>query len=164
MTISYRMIKSGEESAVSSFVLEVFNEFVAPLFAEEGVEEFNRYTSADAITGRIENGNMLLVAEAEDEIVGIIEVRENNHVGWLFVDKRFQRTGVGRHLLKNAVELCKERDNTVNRITVNSSPNAVAAYRRFGFRAVEDEKTVNGIRHTPMELTIDAKQKEKTQP
>lgn len=155
MTISYRMIKPGEESVVSSLVIDVFNEFVAPLFAKEGVEEFNRYTSAKAIAVRINNGNMLLVAEAEDEIVGIIEVRENNHVGWLFVDKRFQRNSVGRELLKRAVELCKERDDTVNRITVNSSPNAVAAYRRFGFRAVEDEKTVNGIRHTPMELILD---------
>lgn len=155
MTISYRMLKPGEESAVASLVIDVFNEFVAPLFAEEGIEEFNRYTSAEDIAGRIDNGNMLLVAEAEDEIVGIIEVRENNHVGWLFVDKRFQRTGVGRHLLKRAVELCRQRDHTVNRIPVNSSPNAVAAYRRFGFHAIEDEKTVNGIRHTPMELILD---------
>ncbi len=39
MTISYRMIKPGEESAVSSLVIDVFNEFIAPLFAEEGIKE-----------------------------------------------------------------------------------------------------------------------------
>ena len=126
MTISYRMIKPGEESPVSSFVINVFNEFVAPLFAEEDVEEFNRFTSAEAIAKRINNGNTLLVAESGDEIVGVIEVRENNHVGWLLVDKRFQKNGVGRELLKRAIAMCKESDNPVNRITVNSSPNAVA--------------------------------------
>jgi hypothetical protein len=36
-------------------------------------------------------------------------------------------------------------------------------YRRIGFHAIEDQKTVNDIRHAPMELTFDPKQKEKPQ-
>ena len=37
-------------------------------------------------------------------------------------------------------------------MTVNSSPYAVGIYRKLGFKAVDDEQSVNGLRFTPMTL------------
>lgn len=39
-------------------------------------------------------------------------------------------------------------------ITVHSSPNSVTAYEALGFKSVSDEKEVNGIKFTTMEMKI----------
>jgi len=46
---SIRRMELGEEERVCCFVRRVFNDFVAPIFAKEGVEEFLRYIAPDLI-------------------------------------------------------------------------------------------------------------------
>ena len=147
-------MKPGEETAVIDLVLEVFDEFVAPGFADEGVTEFKKYVHADAISERLKDGNIVELAESEGKIIGVIEIREYSHIALLFVDKSHQRKGVAGELLKKSIEICRDRKPDINRITVNSSPNAADAYRRLGFQDIEDEKVVNGIRFIPMELVL----------
>jgi GNAT superfamily N-acetyltransferase len=72
----------------------------------------------------------------------------------LFVDKSHQRKGIARELLKRSIEICRKRKSDIQRVTVNSSPNAVTAYQKIGFKDIEDEKVVNGIRFIPMELIL----------
>ena len=60
------------------------------------------------------------------------------------------RQGIARALFSTLRDHCRTAPDTP-RITVNSSPYAVGAYRRLGFRATGDERTVDGIRFTPME-------------
>ena len=152
--ILYRSMKPGEESAVVDHVLNVFDEFVAPRYSDEGIAEFRRFVTTDAMSGRLKEGNLVIVAESGRRIIGVIEMRDNSHIALLFVEKSFQRKGIAKELLQRSIEICKQRKPDLQKITVNSSPNAFTAYQKIGFKGVEDEKVVNGIRFTPMALIV----------
>ena len=66
----------------------------------------------------------------------------------LFVQSSRQRGGIGRGLLAAAGALAGEADCE---FTVSSSPNAVSAYERLGFRITGLEQCVHGIRFVPMQ-------------
>jgi GNAT superfamily N-acetyltransferase len=152
--ISIREMQSGEEDTVSSLIREGFFEFISPLYSEEGREEFLKYIDPGAIRERNRNNHVLYVADdrRQNRIAGIIEIRNFNHISLLFVEKQYQRRGVGRSLLNRAKELCSAQ--SVHEITVNASTNAVLAYEAFGFRISGEEKETNGIRYVPMTLIL----------
>ena len=86
----------------------------------------------------------LLRPERAGELVGMLHLREPRHVAMLFVRSPFQRSGIARALLASAGDASCE-------FTVNSSPNAVGAYERLGFRVTGPEQCVHGIRFTPLQ-------------
>ena len=148
-------MKSGEQAAVVDLVLRVFAEFVAPRYSQEGVAEFRKFVCADALADRFVAGNLFLLAESGQRIIGVIEMRKDGHIALLFVEKSFQRRGIARELLRKSIEICMRRDPDLQRMIVNSSLNAVTAYERIGFKAIEKEQVKNGIRFAPMELILD---------
>ena len=143
-SIIYRQIHPSETAAVSSLAREVFDQFVAPHYQTEGVAEFHRYASAEALSQRHKSGHITLVAEHSGELVGMLHLREPRHVSMLFVQSSRQRGGIARGLLAAA-------DDANCEFTVNSSPNAVSAYERLGFRITGSEQCVHGIRFIPMQ-------------
>jgi GNAT superfamily N-acetyltransferase len=147
-------LRLGEEEAVSRLVARVFHRHVAPLFSLEGVEEFLRYIDPGAIHARLERNYFLLVATAGGQMVGAIAVRDYEHVSLLFVETAFQRQGIARDLLGKAVETCRTNKPDLCEIDVNSSPNAVPAYERLGFRQLGPEQIENGIRFVPMVMKL----------
>ena len=151
--ITYRRLKQGEETKASDFIAIVFNQYVAPGFSQEGIDEFMNYIRPDAIASQLEENHFAFIALCEAEIVGVIEVRSNNHVALFFVDGRSQRKGIGRKLLKKALEACGRNDPEFSKLTVNASPNSIKAYDAFGFKPVAAEQCINGIRFVPMVLT-----------
>ena len=98
-------MKPGEEAGVIDLVTKVFNESVAPLYSQAGAAEFLKYAQIDELTERIRTGNFVLLAKSGNDILGVIEVRENNHVAMLFVAKSHQKKGIGKELLKRAIEI-----------------------------------------------------------
>jgi len=52
-------MKPGEETVVIDLVLEVFDEFVAPQYANEGLTEFKKYARADALSDRLKDENIV---------------------------------------------------------------------------------------------------------
>lgn len=152
--IFYRAMKAGEEAIVVDLVLKIFDEFVAPQYSQEGVAEFKKFVCADVLVDRLRAGNIVLLAELRKRIVGVIEIRENSHIALLFVEKSHQRMGIAKELIRKSIKICKERKSDIQKITVNSSPNAFTAYQNIGFKKIEEEKVVNGIRFIPMELIL----------
>jgi GNAT superfamily N-acetyltransferase len=147
-SIIYRQIHPSETAAVSSLAREVFDKFVAAHYQTEGVAEFHRYASVEALSQRHESGHITLVAEHSGELVGMLHLRERCHVSMLFVQSSWQRGGIGRGLLAAAGALTGDTDRG---FTINSSPNAVSAYERLGFRITGSEQCVHGIRFVPMQ-------------
>ena len=145
---SYRPIHPSEVAAVSSLACAVFDQFVAPHYQTEGVAEFRRYASAEALAQRHESGHITLVAEDSGKLVGMLHLREPGHISMLFVRSSFQRRGIGRGLLAAAGTLLGDTDCA---LTVSSTPNAVSAYERLGFRVAGSEECVHGIRFVPMQ-------------
>ena len=147
-SIIYRQIHPSEIAAVSSLACEVFDQFVAPHYQAEGVAEFHRYASVEALSQRHKSGHVTLVAEQSGELVGLLHLREFRHVSMLFVQSSRQRGGIARGLLAAAGALAGDMDCE---FTVNSSPNSLSAYERLDFRITGPEQCVRGIRFVPMQ-------------
>lgn len=153
MESNIRRVDAGEIREALALAWRVFSRFEAPEYAAEGVEEFRRFLQEENIRERMRSGGMILWGWYEgNTIAGMIAVTETGHVNLLFVDAVFQRRGIGRALHNTALN--HFRKTGVSKVTVNSSPYAVEIYRRLGFAPVSAERTVSGIRFTPMELFL----------
>ena len=147
-SIIYRQIHPSETATASSLAREVFDQFVASHYQAEGIAEFYRYASVEALSQRHKSGYITLVAEHSGELIGMLHLREPRHVSMLFVQSSRQRSGIARGLLAAAGALAGDMDCE---FTVSSSPNAVSAYERLGFRITGSEQCIHGIRFVPMQ-------------
>jgi catechol 2,3-dioxygenase-like lactoylglutathione lyase family enzyme/predicted N-acetyltransferase YhbS len=146
-------MQAGEEDAVCQLITRVFDEFVAPDFGEDGIQEFYRYANPESLAQHAKRDHDILVAEEEGQIVGMIAMRKQTHVALLFVERRGR--GIARELLRQAMDACRQAAPETTRITVHSSPYALPVYLRLGFEVSGPEKTVHGIRFVPMHLRLD---------
>src|SRR2546430_15357116 len=101
-SIIYRQIHPSETAAAAILAREVFDQFVAPSYQPEGVTEFHRYASADALSLRHVSGHATYVAERGGELAGMLHLRAPCHVAMLFVRSSLQRSGIARALLASA--------------------------------------------------------------
>lgn len=137
-----RKVKMSELDDALALVLHVFLEFEAPEYSEEGVKTFKEILSDKDAIQRLE----MYGAYLEDKIVGVIATRNNGtHISLFFVDSSYHRQGIGNALFQTLLH-----NRTISELTVNSSPYAVAVYKRFGFEATDTEQLKDGIRYTPM--------------
>ena len=154
--IEYRPMRVDEAPAVSEMVIAAFDEFIAPDYGPDGIAEFHQFAGADALVARMTENHFVRVAVAGSAPVGMIEIRENNHVALLFVDKAHQHHGVATSLLELALADARAANPDLARVTVNSSRFGVPAYEKLGFRQTGAERTVNGIVFIPMAKQLNA--------
>ena len=140
LNLSIKRLDKEETENALNLVWEVFLEYEAPDYTQEGIDAF--YKS-------IHNENYLSMlsvygAFSNEKLVGVIATRNNGkHIALFFVDGKYHRQGIGKQLFQMV---------RTDKMTVNSSPYAVAVYRKLGFEAVNTEQVVTGLRFTPMEL------------
>ena len=153
--ISYRLMKPDDADAVSALVLSSFEEYIASEYTPLGLEEFRKYASAEALKERAIQDHFTVVASTADGLAGMLEMRQNNHVALLFVDKPFHRKGVAHALLDYALGEARHHEPDAERVTVNSSRYGVPAYEKLGFRQTGPERAVNGIAFIPMAMRLE---------
>ncbi len=135
-------------------VWNVFCEFEAPEYCEEGVAEFKRYIEPDAIHAKLESGELQMwISLSEDRVTGVIALRPPCLISLLFVDKHYHHQGIARTLFEHVLALVKAKGEH-HEMTVFSSPYAAGYYRRMGFADTDTEQTVNGIRFIPMKREV----------
>lgn len=155
--VLYRLLRDEETEEISALARRVFDEFSAPDHPIEGQEEFHRYASSVALRERNRSGYLTFVAEHDGQLVGMLHLKEPDHLAMLFVEGTSQRIGIGRNLIRAAIEHVLASRGVVHVMTVASSPSAVGAYRRLGFQAVGGEVVIKGIHYVPMELRIESR-------
>ncbi len=153
-TIIYRPMNPNEVNDVNRLVTRVFNEFVAPEYSLEGIQEFQRYIQPAAFLARLQTKHFSLISVERDKIVGMIEVRNHNHISLLFVPPEFHRRGIAKELWHRALQICQAARPDLTEISVNSSSCAVPVYAKLGFRRSGDKQTINGIAFIPMVLKL----------
>lgn len=154
--VAYRPMEPADAEAVSRLIVEVFTEAIGPEYTDEGRAEFLRHVQPHELVERARSNHFVLVATAGGRPVGVIDLRDNDHVSLLFVDARHQRRGIARELLARALAVARPARPDLDRVTVNTSRSGVAAYERLGFRQTGPERTVNGIVFIPMAHRLDA--------
>lgn len=136
-----RRLRSKEIPAALELTWEVFQQFEAPEYTQEGIDFF-RGSLHD--TQRI-RALRFYGAFDGDELVGTLCMRQPRHIGGFFVRAAYHRRGIGCALFQ-----AMRQDYERQEFTVNSSPYAVEVYRHLGFVPTDTEQTVDGLRFTPM--------------
>lgn len=140
-TYTIRSLNRSEYQTALDLMWDVFLEFEAPEYPEEGVRTFRAYLDDK------EKAEQLRYFGAFDgeRLVGVICVRAPQHIGGFFVRGDYHRRGIGRALFAAMSQEYEKQE-----FTVNSSPYAVEIYRHLGFTATDTEQLADGIRFTPM--------------
>jgi predicted GNAT family N-acyltransferase len=150
MNISITALKKTEISDFISVITEVYDEFVAIDYPEQGNMTFKSFIEHDAVLERMKKGNLVAVAKNGAQIIGAHEIRDRNHIALFFVKKEYQGKGTGRRLFEYSLNKIRERYPDIETITVNSSPYAEKIYGNLGF----DKE---GIKYIPMEYKIESR-------
>ena len=82
--------------------------------------------------------------------MGVIALRDGQHISLLFVRGQFHHLGIATKLVDVLVDAVASMEPEIRAVTVNASPYAVEFYKKVGFKALKEEQKADGIRFTPM--------------
>ena len=137
-----RRLSDDEREAALDLAWVVFSEYESPDYSAEGTEEFRKCLHDEGYL----SGLHYYGAFDEGKLIGEIAIRpDRKHICFFFVDGRYHRHGIGTRMFRRLLE-----DYSNETITLNSSPYGLPFYKAIGFVPIDEEKTVNGIRFTPM--------------
>lgn len=131
--------------AVSRLIERSFDESVANTLSNEGIETFKSGLTVESLEKRLNSGNLFLISRSENMIVGVGEIRDGNHLNLLFFEPDLQNRGVGKTIFSGLTRLIQS-----DKVTVNSSLNAVGAYQQLGFHKNGQPAEARGIKYQPM--------------
>lgn len=154
MKYEIKPLNKEELKETLELVKNVFDEFEAPDYTNLGIESFYEFANYENVSDMLGKTLKILVAKYNKKIVGMIAYRDYSHIAMLFVEKKYHYNGIAKNLVLNLIDDCKKQNKNLEYITVNSSPYAVEFYQKMGFKKLEDEKEVDGIRFTPMRYKI----------
>lgn len=146
--------KNGLETSISHLVRKVYDEFVAPDYSEQGNQFFYDWIEPSRIAERQAKERTMLVAMDDSEPLGVIEIRNNDHISLLFVDKAYQGKGIARSLFREALKGCLAKNPNLRKFYVHASPFSIPVYEKLGFKSSGNLKEENGIRYLPMEMDL----------
>lgn len=150
VSVRIRRMEERDVELVSALCMRSFARSVASTVSEEGLSSFSRVADGAAFLGRMKADTLMLVAEDDEAIRGVIELKEGRHLAMLFVDPDHQRKGVGRRLLSAALGHAR-----VDTVTVRASLSSVPAYEKYGFECTGEVGESAGLTYQPMALQRD---------
>ena len=140
---------------ISNMVDNIFNEFVGKDYSVEGNNTFKDYIKPKNILNRItDKSSQFYTAKMKNEIVGIMEIKNKDHISLLFVKKEFHCKGIGKYLFEHYLNKSKRENTEIKIITVNSSIYAEKIYSKLGFIKTNEIQEKDGIKYIPMEYKI----------
>lgn len=138
---------SGEETEIIKMINKAFEKYIVKEYSDLGVKNFYEFVNPEAIINRYKSGNIIKTYKLNNEIVGMIEVKNNNHICLFFVDPEHHKQGIGKKLIDEIFKLLKGKSDF---ITVNSSTFAENIYKSYGFTKTDKLQEKNGILFVPM--------------
>ena len=152
--VTYRAAYKSEWDICMDLAWRTFLKFDAPDYPQEGIDNFREFVTDEVLKDMFHSGEyQLFVAVCAGKIIGIISLRDRNHLSLLFVDPAYHRQGIGTGLLQTLTEYMSSEMGQKS-VTVNASPYAVGFYHKMGFEDTDTRQLVSGILYTPMILYI----------
>jgi len=153
--ITYELLKQEEIEQYSIIISDVFDEFVGKDYSEKGNKTFKNFIEPKIIMERFTSKtNQFFVAKNNNEIVGILEIRNNDHISLFFVKKEFHGQNIGKTLFENFIRELRQNKNEIKSLTVNSSFFAEKIYSKLGFVKTDEAMEKDGIKYIPMEYKL----------
>ena len=152
--IEIRYLKPEEWDDAMALAWKIFLRFEAGEYTEEGIHSFLDLISDERLKRLFEFGEYPVYAAFDGKtMVGMISMRNTNHISLLFVSDAYHRQGIGRRLMEVMKEHVR-RDGRKDTITVNAAPFAVDFYHAIGFEDTDEQTEQNGIIFTPMKCSL----------
>ena len=134
-------------------------EFEAPSFSKRGVDSFLDFLWGKRVREMLADGDFkvwVCYSYNENELVGMLALREACHISLAFVRGDFHRQGIGRMLYAEAKKFAKAKApaSGTEVITVNASEYGIPFYKAMGFHETDMQQCADGIIYTPMEAMI----------
>lgn len=153
--LRYADLLPGDIPGLVAMIRDVFFEFMAPAYTEEGIAYFLSGLEPAALSARLASEDrFMLVAKDGDILAGAVEVRGHSHISLLFTAKDYHRRGIAKELVRLAVSRCREALPSLTAVTLNSSAFALPVYQRLGFRPTGPRQERNRMVFTPMALKL----------
>ena len=149
-----RDAEKEEWKDIMALAWRTFLKFEAGEYPTEGTTSFFAFITDATLYQMFLKGEYLVkIAKKDNKIVGMISMRNVNHISLLFVEKEYHKQGIGKILID---EMSKElkRKGSKNTITVNAAPYAIEFYHKVGFFDLSKEMEKDGIIYIPMQREI----------
>jgi len=141
----YRQAKLDDAAAISELICSVVEEFVIKDFTPRGAKNMRAIISEQSIRSYLGQGIQYHLAIFKGAVVGVLAIKQRNHIYHFFVDKTHQKKKVAYSLWREW-----QAKDPQPRITVNSSKFAIAFYRSLGFKQHQPKVDINDIVSYPM--------------
>ena len=148
-------MKTEDIDFVSKLISSIFDEFVGYNYSEEGNKTFKEYIDPKNLLERYnKKSSRFYAAKCDNEIAGVLEIKNNDHISLFFVKKEFHKKHIGKKLFENYIKIMKQENIITEKITVNSSIYAETIYEKIGFKKTGELQEKNGIKFIPMEYNL----------
>ena len=151
--IQYRRAIVDDSTHISGLMLQTQFQFSVEDFSTQGKELLEQLCSPKEIKHYITRGDVYFVAEVEGAIVGVIGIRDNNHLAHNFVRGELHGQGISTKLWELAKGVCLESGNP-GEFELRASTFAIPIYERWGFVVESEIEDTGGIMSTPMRLKL----------
>ncbi|MFT5707466.1 MAG: GNAT superfamily N-acetyltransferase [Oceanospirillaceae bacterium] len=148
-----RAASQKDSGSISELISTLVLKYIAPSCSDSGAQVLLNSMDANSIKSYIEQGYQYHVGEVNNEIIGVVAVKENSHLYHLFIDDLHQGKGFAKQLWEHAKSLCIKQGNN-GTFTVNSALNAVQVYKKWGFIPYMNVRERGGVKDLPMRLKM----------
>ena len=128
---------------ISMLAKNIYLKYNSNMDTEEGVNNVLSFISLESMKLRFfMQGSLILKAkDNNDNILGMIEMTDYNHISLFFVDDRYFNIGIASKLFEEVKNILKS-----DKYTVKSSHYALEFYKKLGFMELyNDIQEENGV-------------------
>ena len=143
--MEFKKLPKERNGECLDLVWQVFSEHESPLFVPQASLEYKKKIDET----REKNDIVFYAALENDKVVGVLGMRENNHIGYFYIHTEYHRRGIGKSLFK-----LMQNDYERKVFTVNAMPTGVNAYSALGFEQMGELENRSGIITTPMRYRV----------
>lgn len=145
--------KTEEWEDAMALSWRVFNIYEAPEYSQEGVDSFLNFISDQNLYKMFSRGfyKLYLAKDSDGKLLGVIGVRNKNHISLLFVESKAHKQGIGSALMDYALKEIRGHYH-LEYATVNSSSYAEGFYHKLGFVDMGPKQESQGLIYTPMQI------------
>ena len=157
MEYEIRRLTAEEVPAAMELAWDTFLRFEAPDYGPKGVESFRRTViENEEFLDKCRSGeNRMWGAFDGDQLIGLFGMRGESHICLVFTHHAYHRKGVATALFHRVIEDLRKENPGLKQITLNSSPYGLPFYLHMGLYPTDMERTIDGIRFTPMAYDLD---------
>lgn len=152
MEYEIRRLTLEELPAAMELAWDTFLRFEAPDYGPEGVESFRRtlIENEDFLAKCRSGENRMWGAFDGKKLVSLNGMRGESHICLVFTHHAYHRKGIATALFRRVIDDVRKENPQLKKITLNSSPYGLPFYLHMGLYPTDVEKTIDGIRFTPM--------------